>query len=87
MNLNLLLPKMIYFMYGNVGEIVKLNRDDINFASNSVIVHGKGDKEREVYFNTRCSLWLERYLDERDVQDLCLFIEEEYNDYNTIIIV
>lgn len=78
---------MIYFMYGNVGEIVKLNRDDINFASNSVIVHGKGDKEREVYFNTRCSLWLERYLDERDVQDLCLFIEEEYNDYNTIIIV
>ncbi|WP_404428181.1 hypothetical protein [Sutcliffiella horikoshii] len=87
MNLNLILPKMIYFMYGNVGEIVKLNRDDINSASNSVIVHGKGDKEREVYFNTWCSLWLERYLDERDVQDLCLFIEEEYNDYNTIIIV
>jgi len=87
MNLNLILPKMIYFMYGNVGEIVKLNRDDINFASNSVIVHGKGDKEREVYFNTWCSLWLKRYLDERDVQDLCLFIEEEYNDYNTIIIV
>ncbi|CAG9621923.1 Tyrosine recombinase XerC [Sutcliffiella rhizosphaerae] len=46
-----------------IGEVVKLNRDDINFASNSVIVHGKGDKEREVYFNTRCSLWLKRYLD------------------------
>ncbi|WP_223701853.1 tyrosine-type recombinase/integrase [Sutcliffiella deserti] len=59
-----------------IGEVVKLNRDDINFASNSVIVHGKGNKEREVYFNTRCSLWLMRYLDERDDQDPCLFITE-----------
>ncbi|WP_404468664.1 site-specific tyrosine recombinase/integron integrase [Sutcliffiella horikoshii] len=59
-----------------IGEVVKLNRDDINFASDSVIVHGKGDKEREVYFNTRCSLWLKRYLDERDDQDPCLFITE-----------
>lgn len=59
-----------------IGEVVKLNRDDVNFASNSVIVHGKGDKEREVYFNTRCSLWLKRYLDERDDQDPCLFITE-----------
>ncbi|WP_010194057.1 site-specific tyrosine recombinase/integron integrase [Bacillus sp. m3-13] len=59
-----------------IGEVVKLNRDDINFASNSVIVHGKGDKEREVYFNTRCSLWLKRYLDERDDQDQSLFITE-----------
>lgn len=31
-----------------------------------MIVHGKGDKEREVYFNTRCSIWLKRYLNERD---------------------
>jgi site-specific recombinase XerD len=57
-----------------IGEIVKLNREDINFSANSVIVHGKGDKEREVYFNTRCSLWLKRYLDERDDQEDCLFI-------------
>jgi site-specific recombinase XerD len=59
-----------------IGEIVKLNREDINFSANSVIVHGKGDKEREVYFNTRCSLWLKRYLDERDDQEDCLFITE-----------
>ena len=39
------------FMYSTgcrIGEVVKLNRDDINFQMNSVIVHGKGDKEREV---------------------------------------
>jgi integrase/recombinase XerD len=56
------------FMYSTgcrIGEVVKLNRDDINFSTNSVIVHGKGDKEREVYFNTRCSIWVKRYLDER----------------------
>ncbi|MGA9290140.1 MAG: tyrosine-type recombinase/integrase [Anaerobacillus sp.] len=59
-----------------IGEVVKLNREDINFHTNSVIVHGKGDKEREVYFNTRCSLWLKRYLDERDDLEPCLFITE-----------
>ena len=57
-----------------IGEVVKLNRDDINFQMNSVIVHGKGDKEREVYFNTRCSIWLKRYFDERDDEEPCLFI-------------
>jgi site-specific recombinase XerD len=67
------------FMYSTgcrIGEVVKLNRDDINFRTNSVIVHGKGDKEREVYFNTRCSIWLKRYLDERDDEETCLFITE-----------
>jgi site-specific recombinase XerD len=55
------------FMYSTgfrIGEVVKLNRADINSRTNSVIVHGKDDKEREVHFNTRCSIWLKRYLDE-----------------------
>ncbi|MBB6450230.1 site-specific recombinase XerD [Geomicrobium halophilum] len=30
-----------------IGENFKLNRDDINFSANSVIVQGKGDKERK----------------------------------------
>lgn len=65
------------FMYSTgcrIGEVVKLNREDIDFRFNSVIVLGKGDKEREVYFNTRCSIWLKRYLDERSDEDSCLFI-------------
>ena len=69
------------FMYSTgcrIGEVVKLNRDDINFQMNSVIVHGKGDKEREVYFNTRCSIWLKRYFDERDDEEPCLFITESW---------
>ncbi|HLR67808.1 MAG TPA: site-specific tyrosine recombinase/integron integrase [Virgibacillus sp.] len=57
-----------------IGEVAKLNRDDINFMGNSVIVNGKGDKEREVYFNVRCAIWLKRYLDERDDNEPCLFV-------------
>ena len=33
-----------------VGEMVLLNRDDINFADRECVVFGKGDKERIVYF-------------------------------------
>lgn len=67
------------FMYSTgcrIGEVAKLDRDDIDFRTNSVIVQGKGDKEREVYFNTRCSIWLKRYLDEREDEEHCLFITE-----------
>lgn len=59
-----------------IGEVAPLNREDIYFAGNSVIVLGKGDKEREVYFNIRCSIWLKRYLDEREDNDPCLFVTE-----------
>ena len=59
-----------------IGEVAKLNRNDIYFAGNSAIVLGKGDKEREVYFNVRCSIWLLRYLEERTDDDPCLFVTE-----------
>lgn len=36
-----------------VGEMVLLNRDDINFAERECVVFGKGDKERLVYFDAR----------------------------------
>ena len=59
-----------------IGEVVNLNREDINFSARSVIVKGKGDKEREVYFSIRCSLWLQKYIEERKDHDRCLFITE-----------
>jgi site-specific recombinase XerD len=67
------------FMYSTgcrIGEIIRLNRDEINFHSQSVIVHGKGDKEREVYFNVRCDIWLKRYLEARKDNDPSLFVTE-----------
>lgn len=68
--------EFIYSTGCRIGEVVKLNRDDIDFFTNSVIVQGKGDKEREVYFNTRCALWLKRYLEERSDQEVSLFVTE-----------
>lgn len=59
---------MFEFLYSTdcrIGDVAKLDRKDINFTGNSVIVHGKGDKEKEVYFNIRCAIWLKRYLEER----------------------
>lgn len=67
------------FMYSTgcrIGEVIKLNRDDVDFHSQSVVVRGKGDKEREVYFNVKCDIWLKRYLDERVDNDQALFVTE-----------
>ncbi|WP_108670426.1 tyrosine-type recombinase/integrase [Peribacillus acanthi] len=65
------------FMYSTgcrIGEVVSLDRHSINFSEQSVIVFGKGKKEREVYFNTRCSIWLKRYLEERKDDQQALFV-------------
>ena len=65
------------FMYSTgcrIGEAITLDRASINFSNQSAIVLGKGRKEREVYFNTRCEIWLKRYLRERKDHDEALFV-------------
>lgn len=57
-----------------VGELVKLNKDDINFDERSCIVFGKGSKEREVYFDARTKLHLEKYLSIREDDNPALFV-------------
>lgn len=59
-----------------IGEIVTLDRNSINWGSQSAIVRGKGNKEREVYFNIRCDIWLKKYLDSRDDNDPAIFVTE-----------
>jgi integrase/recombinase XerD len=39
-----------------IGEIVSLEKNIVNWSNRSVIVRGKGDKEREVYFNVRSDM-------------------------------
>lgn len=57
-----------------VGELVKLNKTDINFEERSCIVFGKGSKEREVYFDARTKLHLEKYLSMRNDDNPALFV-------------
>ena len=59
-----------------VGELVKLNRADINFVERSCIVLGKGNKEREVYFDARAKLHLQEYLSQRADSDPALFVSK-----------
>jgi Site-specific recombinase XerD len=57
-----------------VGELVKLNRTDINFNERECIVFGKGNKERVVYFNARAKIHLQRYLKTRKDKNPALFV-------------
>lgn len=56
-----------------VGEMVLLNREDINFTERECIVFGKGDKERIVYFDARTKLHLQNYIDSRTDSNSALF--------------
>lgn len=57
-----------------VGELVKLNRRDIDFENRECIVFGKGDKERKVYFDARTKIHLQRYLSKRKDENPALFV-------------
>ena len=57
-----------------VGEMVLLNRDDIDFAERECVVFGKGDKERIVYFDARAKLHLQAYLESRTDDNPALFV-------------
>ena len=57
-----------------VGELVRLNRTDINFNERECIVSGKGNKQRLVYFNARAKTHLLNYLCERKDENPALFV-------------
>ena len=74
---------LIEFLYSTgcrIGEVVQLNRNAIDWETRSVVVFGKGSKEREIYFNIKCAIWLKRYLKSRKDADVALFVtERKYN--------
>ena len=57
-----------------VGEMVLLNREDINFTERECVVFGKGDKERLVYFDARTKIHLQNYIASRTDQESALFV-------------
>ena len=57
-----------------VGELVLLNREDINFNERECVVFGKGDKERIVYFDARTKIHLKNYLESRNDTNPALFV-------------
>ena len=57
-----------------VGEMVLLNRNDIDFNERECIVFGKGSKERVVYFDARTKIHLQNYLNSRIDDNPALFV-------------
>lgn len=57
-----------------VGELVNIDREDLNFHERECIVFGKGGNERVVYFDARTKIHLLDYLDGRDDNNPALFV-------------
>ena len=71
---------IVEFLYSSavrVSEMIQLNRDDIKWDSDDVIVLGKGNKERIVYLNARARIHLKRYLDSRTDSNPAVFVSHK----------
>lgn len=74
---NLRLRSIFEFLYETgcrLSEIVDLNIDQIDWTNRSVLVKGKGSKERTVFFHTSTHYYLKKYLESRLDKHPALFI-------------
>ena len=71
---NLALLEFLYASGCRVSEVVRLNRNDINFLTGEVIVLGKGNKERTVYLTPVALMHLSDYLCSRNDPNPALFV-------------
>lgn len=65
---------LLYSTGIRVGELVKLNIEDINFSERECVVFGKGDKERKVYFDAKSKIHLKNYIESRNDDNPALFV-------------
>lgn len=68
---------MVEFFFSTacrVGELVKVKLKDIDWDEQTVLLFGKGSKYRVSFFNARCKIALQRYLETRDYDSDYLFI-------------
>lgn len=65
---------LLYTSGMRVGELSALNRENVDFDKKSIIVHGKGNKQRTVYFNGCTKVRLEKYLSTRIDNNPALFV-------------
>ncbi|WP_338113192.1 tyrosine-type recombinase/integrase [Paenibacillus artemisiicola] len=70
---------LLEFLYSTgcrIGEVEKINIEDLNWETCSAIVNGKGSKQREIYFTTECKVWLRKYLASREDSCKALFVTD-----------
>lgn len=71
---DLAIVDLLYSTGIRVGELVRLNIEDVSFEERECVVFGKGDKERKVYFDAKAKLHLMEYIKERDDNNPALFV-------------
>lgn len=68
---------LVEFLYSTgcrVSEVANLNRSDVDYSQNEIVVFGKGHKERRVYINDVTMMYLQEYLDSRNDTNEALFV-------------
>lgn len=71
---DLAIVDLLYSTGIRIGELVRLNVDDIDFEERECIVFGKGDKERRVYFDAKTKIHLIGYINSRSDDNPALFV-------------
>lgn len=66
-----------YATGGRLNEIRNININDINWEEKTILVIGKGGKERPVFINSRAGFILKKYLASRKDSKEALFITEK----------
>ena len=68
------LLECLFSTAARVSELSNLKRSDLDLENDCAKVMGKGRKERTVYFNTKSSFWLKRYLATRKDDNPYVFV-------------
>ncbi|MBR3898258.1 MAG: tyrosine recombinase XerC [Bacilli bacterium] len=79
-----LILEMLYSSGCRVSEIANIKIKDINFGERKILILGKGNKERYVYYGSKCERLLNRYLEKYDNE--YLFVNKHGNRLNERII-
>lgn len=71
---DLAIIECLYSTAVRASELLQLNRSDISFHKDDIVVLGKGNKERITYLNARSHIHLKKYLDSRTDDNPALFV-------------
>lgn len=72
---DLAIMELLYSTAGRIGEVVALNRNDIDFYRKEIVIWGeKGKRERTVYLTDGCIYHLRKYLESRTDNNPALFV-------------
>lgn len=72
---DLALMEVLYSTAARIGEVVSLNRSDINYATGEILLYGqKGKRDRVVYLTEESLYHLKKYLSGRTDDNPALFV-------------